>query len=65
MLNCIYDCTLDREVFNAWVEQDLVPALRPGQVVVMDDAAFRKQQRTLGCIVPCCNGEEKVIEYEK
>jgi transposase len=43
---CIYDCTTDSEVFNAWVEQFLVPALRPGQVVVMDNASFHKQQRT-------------------
>jgi hypothetical protein len=43
---CIYDCTTDSEVFNVWVEQSLVPALWPRQVVVMDDASFHKQQRS-------------------
>jgi transposase len=54
---CVYDCTTDGKVFNAWVEQALIPALKPGQVVVMDNAAFHKLQRTresieaAGCIL--------------
>jgi hypothetical protein len=47
---CVYDCTTDGEVFNAWVEQSLVPALQPGQVVVMDNAAFHKHRRTRDAI---------------
>jgi transposase len=43
---CVYDGTTDGEVFNAWVEQALVPELKPGQVVVMDNAAFHKDRRT-------------------
>ncbi|MDR0679911.1 MAG: transposase [Puniceicoccales bacterium] len=38
--------TTDGEVFNAWVEQSLVAALKPGQVVLMDNAAFHKHPRT-------------------
>jgi transposase len=47
---CVYDCTTDGEVFNAWVEQSLVPAPKPGQVVVMDNAAFHKHRRTRDAI---------------
>jgi transposase len=42
----VYDCTTDGEVFNTWVEKVLVPALRPGQTVIMDNAAFHKHART-------------------
>ena len=38
-------CT-NTEVFNAWVEQVLVPELRPGDVVIMDNATFHKSTRT-------------------
>lgn len=36
----------DTALFEAWVEQRLVPELNPGQVVVMDNASFHKSQRT-------------------
>jgi len=34
------------DVFNQWVEKCLVPVLRAGQVVVMDNASFHKSKRT-------------------
>jgi transposase len=43
---CIYNCTTDGEVFNAWVEQSLVAALKPRQVILMDNGAFHKHPRT-------------------
>jgi transposase len=43
---CVYDYTTDGEVFNAWVEQSLVATLKPGQVVLMNNAAFHKHPRT-------------------
>lgn len=33
-------------LFNAWVEQELIKSLKPGQVVVMDNAAFHKSLKT-------------------
>ena len=36
----------DTLLFEAWVEQRLVPELSAGQVVVMDNASFHKSQRT-------------------
>ena len=32
--------------FNCWVEKCLVPTLRPGQVVILDNASFHKSKRT-------------------
>jgi transposase len=36
---------LDRSVFNAYVERILVPALRPGQTVILDNLAVHKSAR--------------------
>jgi transposase len=36
----------DTLVFNAWLEQVLLPELRPGQIVVMDNASFHKSPTT-------------------
>ena len=33
-------------VFNTWVEKVLLPDLKPGQVVVLDNATFHKSKRT-------------------
>jgi len=40
----------DRNVFNHWVETCLVPVLRIGQVVILDNAAFHKSKRTIQLI---------------
>ena len=34
--------SVNTEVFNAWVEQDLIPKLPPKSVVIMDNATFNK-----------------------
>lgn len=36
----------DTRLFEAWVGQQLVPQLQPGQLVVMDNASFHKSHRT-------------------
>jgi len=36
----------DTLVFNAWVEQVLLPELRPGQTVLLDNASFHKSPIT-------------------
>lgn len=36
----------DKEVFNTWLAQVLLPELSPGTTVVMDNAAFHKSART-------------------
>lgn len=36
----------ESELFERWVEQMLLPSLRPGQVVVMDNASFHKSAKS-------------------
>jgi transposase len=36
---------LDRSIFNAYVERILVPALRPGQIVILDNLSVHKSAR--------------------
>ena len=38
--------TCNAALFNTWVEKLLVPELISGQVVVMDNAAFHKSEKT-------------------
>ena len=51
---CLLDGPIDAESFRAWVQQLLVPTLRPGDVVVMDnlsshkDPAIRRAVRSIG-----------------
>jgi transposase len=38
--------TCDTDLYNLWLETFLIPELIPGQVVIMDNAAFHKSQKT-------------------
>jgi transposase len=38
--------TVDRQVFEAFVERVLAPSLRPGQIVVLDNLSVHKSART-------------------
>jgi len=38
--------TCNTELFNIWVEQALIPELKAGQVVILDNASFHKSQKT-------------------
>ena len=42
-----YEGYTDSHLFNEWFEKHLVPALRPGQVVILDNAAFHKSPELL------------------
>jgi transposase len=35
----------DSALIEAWFEQQLCPALRPGQVVILDNASFHRKER--------------------
>ncbi len=41
---CVVDGAIDGELFVAYVEQQLAPTLRPGDVVVMDNLSSHKVQ---------------------
>lgn len=43
----LFEGTCDSQLFNTWLEQCLIPELKPGQTVVMDNAPIHKSQRTV------------------
>ena len=42
----IFEGTINSDVFHAWVEQDLLPKIPQGSVVIMDNASFHKRTDT-------------------
>lgn len=42
----LFDGTCNADTFNTWLEKMLVPELKPGSVVVLDNAAFHKSPTT-------------------
>jgi transposase len=42
----VFNGSCDSQLFNGWVEQFLIKELKAGQVVVMDNAAFHKSEKT-------------------
>jgi transposase len=45
LTGCTFDAAVDTEMFLAFVERFLVPELRPGQVVVLDNLPAHKSPR--------------------
>ena len=41
-----FECYTNTDVFNAWLEQGLLPELKPNQTIVLDNAAFHTSQKT-------------------
>ncbi|MFT6263795.1 MAG: transposase [Dasania sp.] len=41
----IFQGSCNTELFMAWVQEQLVPSLKKGQVIVMDNASFHKSPR--------------------
>lgn len=41
-----FEGTCDTELFNAWLKQELLPNLTPGQVLILDNASFHKSAET-------------------
>jgi transposase len=50
MAPAVFDGPIDSATFRAYVEQVLVPTLRPGDVVVLDNLAVHKQPEIQGAI---------------
>lgn len=42
----IFSGSCNTELFNKWVEEFLIKELKPNQVVIMDNAAFHRSQKT-------------------
>ncbi len=41
----VFDCSVNTEVFECWIEQDLLPKLKETSVLIMDNATFHKGKR--------------------
>jgi transposase len=41
----LFNCNCDTAVFDCWVENFLIPCLKPGQVVIMDNASWHKSAK--------------------
>jgi hypothetical protein len=65
-----YTGTCDTNLFNAWLEQLLVPQLKPGRVIILDNASFHKSKASLeiirkaGCEVLFLQIKQKSTEIE-
>ncbi len=42
---CRYSGTMNHELFENWFENDLLPALPKGTVIVMDNASFHRKEQ--------------------
>ena len=45
-----YTGTCNTELFNVWLQQVLIPELRPGQVVILDNASFHRSKASVEMI---------------
>lgn len=45
-----YTGTCDTSLFNTWLEKICVPELKPGDVLIMDNASFHKSETTRSII---------------
>lgn len=46
----LFDCTIDSDVFYAWLTEALLPELDKPTVIVMDNATFHKRQDIIDAI---------------
>ena len=46
----LFDGTCDTDVFNEWLASELLPKLKPGTVVILDNAKFHKSQLTIDLV---------------
>lgn len=46
----VIDCPVNRDIFEAWVEQALLPELQPGDTVIMDNLSSHKGPRVRALI---------------
>jgi transposase len=43
---CLFDTSINSDVFHAWITKDLLPKLPKNSVLVMDNATFHKRSDT-------------------
>ncbi|MDE1191120.1 MAG: transposase [Arachidicoccus sp.] len=47
---CLFDCNIDADVFYGWLTQQLLPAIAPNSVIVLDNATFHKRDDALRAV---------------
>lgn len=55
----MFNSNINTNIFTEWIQQDLLPKLPAGSVIVMDNAAFHKQQQMQTDIINAGH----IIEY--
>ena len=40
-----FEGSCNRQVFEKWLEEMLIPKLKPGQIVILDNATFHKSEK--------------------
>ena len=40
---CMFETSINADIFYSWIKQDLLPKIKKGSVVVMDNAPFHKR----------------------
>jgi transposase len=55
-LPCVLDGPINGESFKAYIEQFLVPTLKPGDIVIMDNLGSHKGQRCAGLFALSARG---------
>ena len=45
-----FNGTCDSSLFNLWIKKILIPVLKPGQTIVIDNASFHKSKETRSLI---------------
>ena len=40
----LFDCNINTDAFSSWMQQDLLPKLPSGSILVMDNASFHKSK---------------------
>jgi len=60
---CLFDCTIDSDVFHGWVTKELLPCLGQKTVIVMDNATFHKRDDTQQAIVQAGHTLEYLPPY--
>lgn len=47
---CLFETSIDSDIFHSWVKEELVPKLPKNSVLVMDNATFHKRSDTQALI---------------
>ncbi len=49
----VFNCSVNTEVFECWIEQDLLPKLKESSVLIMDKCDLSQREKTSGVDTLC------------